>query len=97
MPSPGSFLEVPCAKCGRRGSDIRWGELCPLCTESRNRRASLIGRRVALPATAAVGLWLWLTLPPRAEYARIYGMVAVVATYLLVRRIVSRIAQDLLK
>jgi hypothetical protein len=29
--------------------------------------------------------------------ARIYGMVAVIATYILVRRIVSRIAQDFVK
>ena len=45
----------------------------------------------------AVGVWVIISVPQSVPTARIYGMVAVVATYILVRRIVSRIAQDVLK
>ena len=56
-----------------------------------------IGRLAAIPSTIAVGVWVLLSVPPDVALARIYGMVAVVATYILVRRIVSRIAQDFVK
>ena len=97
MPSPNGFLEVPCAKCGRKGSKIQWGDLCPVCVEDKKRRASRIGRWAALPATIAVGVWVMIAVPEAVPTARVYGMVAVVATYILVRRIVSRVARDFLK
>lgn len=97
MPSHDGFLEVPCARCGRKGSKIQWGDLCPVCREERKRKASRIGRLAAIPSTIAVGLWVLLSVPPDVPLARIYGMVAVVATYILVRRIVSRVAQDFVK
>ena len=97
MPSPDGFLEVPCARCGRTGAKIQWGDVCPVCRDEKKRRASRIGRWAAVPATIAVGAWVLLSVPPDVPVARIYGMVAVVATYVLVRRIVSRIAQDLVK
>ena len=65
--------------------------------EDKKRRASRLGRRAAIPATIAVGVWVMFSVPDSVPTARVYGMVAVVATYILVRRIVSRIAQDLLK
>jgi hypothetical protein len=97
MLSHDGFLEVPCARCGRKGAKIQWGELCPVCREERQRKASRIGRLVAIPSTMAVGLWVLLSVPADVPLARVYGMVAVVATYVLVRRIVSRVAQDFVK
>ena len=97
MPSPDGFLEVPCARCGRKGSKIQWGDVCPVCREEKRRKASRIGRMAAVPSTLAVGLWVLLRVPEDVPLARIYGMVAVVATYILVRRIVSRVAQDFVK
>ena len=97
MPSLDGFLEVPCARCGRTGAKIQWGDVCPVCRDEKKRRASRIGRWAAVPATIAVGAWVLLSVPPDVPVARIYGMVAVVATYVLVRRIVSRIAQDFVK
>ena len=97
MPSPDGFLEVPCARCGRKGSKIQWGDVCPVCREEKRRKASRIGRMAAVPSTLAVGLWVLFSVPEDVPLARIYGMVAVVATYILVRRIVSRVAQDFVK
>lgn len=97
MPSLDGFLEIPCTRCGRKGAKIQWGDLCPVCREEKKRRASRIGRLVAVPSTVAVGVWVLLSVPPDVTLARIYGMVAVIATYILVRRIVSRIAQDFVK
>jgi hypothetical protein len=97
MLSHDGFLEVPCARCGRTGTKIQWGDVCPVCRDEKRRRASRIGRRAAVPATIAVGAWVLLSVPSDVPVARIYGMVAVVATYVLVRRIVSRIAQDFVK
>ena len=97
MQSHDGFLEAPCARCGRKGAKIKWGETCPVCREELKRKASRIGRLAAIPSTIAVGVWVLLSVPPDVPLARIYGMVAVVATYILVRRIVSRIAQDFVK
>ncbi len=97
MQSHDGFLEVPCARCGRKGAKIQWGDVCPVCREEQKHRARRIGRLAAIPSTIAVGVWVLLSVPPDVQLARIYGMVAVIATYVLVRRIVSRIAQDLVK
>lgn len=97
MQSRDGFLEVPCARCGRKGAKINWGDVCPVCRDEKKRRARRIGRLAAIPSTIAVGVWVLFSVPPDVALARIYGMVAVVATYVLVRRIVSRIAQDLVK
>lgn len=97
MQSHDGFLEVPCARCGRKGAKINWGDVCPVCRDEKKRRARRIGRLAAIPSTITVGVWVLFSVPPDVALARIYGMVAVVATYVLVRRIVSRIAQDLVK
>jgi len=97
MPSSDGFLEVPCAKCGRKGFKIQWGDLCPLCREEKSRRANRVGRWSAIGASLAVGVWVLLSVPGNVPLARVYGMIAVVATYLIVWRIVYRIAMELLK
>ena len=96
MPSPGGFLEAPCIKCGRRDAGVGWGERCSQCQARLKARASRVGRWSALTATVAVGLWIRFTVPANAPYATIYGIVAVVATYIIVRRVVSRIAMEFL-
>lgn len=97
MPSSDGFLEVPCAKCGRKGFKIQWGDLCPLCREQKSARANRVGRWWALGATVLVGAWVYVQVPGDVPLARIYGIVAVVATYLIVWRIVYRLAMEVLK
>jgi hypothetical protein len=52
--------------------------------------------RVALGATALMALYVWLQVPAEPALGRIYGAIGVLATYALVRRIVSRIAMEYL-
>jgi hypothetical protein len=87
--------EVPCARCGTRVPGLTWGELCPDCRAARARRANRLARRISLPATALVGLYAALRLPPTPA-ARLYGILAVVITYIAVHRIVQRVALELL-
>ena len=95
MPSRGGLPEVPCARCGRRVSGLTWGEQCSECTTERRRRASRLGGRAALAAAVIAALYVTLRLPPDPT-ARYYGALAVAVTYILVRRIVQRLAMEVL-
>jgi hypothetical protein len=87
--------EVPCARCGARVAGLPWGDLCPACRAERLRRASRLSIRISLPATLLVGLYVLLRMPP-TPLGRIYGAITVVATYIIVRRIVTLVAMELL-
>jgi hypothetical protein len=95
MLSPGGLPEVPCAKCERRVRGLPWGELCPECRAERWRRASRLGNRISLAATALMAAYV-AVLAPRDSTARTYAAIAVVATYIIVRRIASRVAMEFL-
>jgi hypothetical protein len=96
MLSRGGLPEVPCARCGRRVIGLGWGELCPQCRAERSRRASRIATRISLAATVLMGLYVAFRMPPD-PMARVYGAVAVLATYIIVRRIASRVAMETMK
>ena len=96
MLSRGGLPEVPCARCERRVVGLAWGDLCPQCRAERSRRASRIANRISLAATLLMGVYVALTMP-HDPMARIYGAIAVLATYLIVRRIASRVAMETLK
>ena len=96
MLSPSGLPEVPCAKCGRRISGLPWGELCPECLAERKRRASRLGGRISLVATALMAAYVALRVPVE-PMARIYAAIAVLATYIIVRRIATRVAMEYLK
>lgn len=95
MPLHGGLPEVPCAKCGRRVRGLAWGALCAECAAERQRRASRLSGRIALAATVLAAVYVWLRIPsdPAARY---YGALAVVITYVLVRRIAQRIAMEVM-
>ena len=95
MPLLSGLPEVPCAKCGRRVPGLAWTALCPECRWEREARARRLSSRVALAATALMGLYLLLRLPPDPT-ARLYAGIGVVATYLIVRRITTRLAMEFL-
>jgi hypothetical protein len=96
MLSRGGLPEVPCARCERRVVGLAWGDLCPRCRAERSRRASRIANRISLAATALMGLYVAFRMPSD-PMARVYGAVAVLATYIIVRRIVSRVAMEIMK
>ena len=96
MLSRGGLPEVPCASCGRRVVGLAWGDICPQCRAARARRASRIANRISLAATLLMGLYVAFRMPPE-PMARIYGAIAVVATYIIVRRIASRVAMETMK
>jgi len=88
--------EVPCAKCGRRFSGLPWGELCPDCLADRKRRASRLAARISLAATVLMAAYVALRVPAD-PMARIYAAIATLATYIIVRRIATRVAMEYLK
>ena len=89
----GGLPEVPCARCGERVAGLPWGELCPACLAQRQRRASRLANRISLAATVLMGLYVAFRMPPD-PMARLYGAIAVLATYIIVRRVATRVALE---
>ena len=91
----------PCARCGTPTVRIGLGDLCPACAQDVTRKASRIGRLVAMVATLLVGGYLVVSLRsvPLAwrTTARTVGAVTVVVWYLLTYRIAKRIALEWLR
>ena len=96
MPSLGGLPEVPCVRCARRVRGLGWGELCPDCLAERKGRARRLASRISLAATLLMGLYVAFSMP-HDPMARVYGAIAVLATYIIVRRISSRVAMEILK
>lgn len=95
MLSQSGLPEVPCPKCERRIRGLRWGDLCPTCQAEREGRASRLARRISLAATVLMAAYLAFRMPADAM-GRIYAAIAVLATYIIVRRIATRVALEYL-
>lgn len=95
MLSPSGSAEVPCARCGTRVAGLSWGEACSDCRNRRLARAKRLSRRISLPATLLVALYVALRVPP-LPLARVYGLIAVLVTYIVVRKVVFRVALELI-
>ena len=95
MLSPSGWGEVPCARCGTRVQGLGWGEICPACRSARAHRANRLASRISLPATLLVGLYVIFRMPAY-PLARIYGAIAVLVTYIVVRKVVQRVAIEFL-
>ena len=91
----GGLPEVPCAKCERRVAGLPWGELCPDCRAERASRATRLAHRISLAATALMAAYVAFRLPGD-PMSRFYGAIAVLATYIIVRRVASRAAMEFL-
>ena len=96
MQSLSGLPEVPCVRCQRRIRGLGWGELCPDCRTERKRRASRLASRISLAATVLMAAYVALRMPG-APMARLYGAIAVLATYIIVRRIATLVAMEYLK
>ena len=95
MPLPSGLPEVPCLRCGTRIRGLRWGELCPECRAERQRRASRLAGRISLAATVLMAAYVAIRVEA-TPMARLYGGIAVLATYIIVRRIATRVAMEYL-
>jgi hypothetical protein len=62
---------------------------------ARRRRAARLARWAALVAAAIAGVSTFSRLPSGLT-ARYYGVLAVVVTYIVVRKVVQRIAMEVL-
>ena len=96
MPLPSGLPEVPCIRCGRRIRGLGWAELCPDCRAERKGRARRLAGRISLAATLLMAAYVVISIPP-APMARLYGGIAVLATYIIVRRIATLVAMEYLK
>ena len=96
MLSQSGLPEVPCARCHRRLRGLSWGDLCPECRAEREGRASRVGRRISLAATVKIAGYVGYSMPAD-PMARTYAAIAVLATYIIVRRIATRVAMEYLK
>lgn len=96
MQLSGGSPDVPCLTCGKRIFGLKWGTDCPDCHALREARAGRLAGRVALGATVLMAAYVWWRVPAEPLLGRIYGVIGVGATYILVRRIVSRIAMEYL-
>jgi hypothetical protein len=95
VPSLSGLPEVPCAKCERRIRGLSWGELCPECLAERRRRANRLANRISLAATVLMAAYVAIRVSA-APTARLYGAIATLATYIIVRRIATRVAMEYL-
>ena len=96
MRSLSGLPEVPCVRCGRRVRGLGWGELCPDCLAERSARARKLAARISLAATVLMAAYVALRMPG-APMARLYGAIAILATYIIVRRIATQVAMEYLK
>ena len=87
---------APCAKCLTRVPGVRWGDLCPDCQAELRRRANPIARRISLLAALLVILYAWLQID-LTPTSRIWVAGIAVGTYLVVRRIATQIAMEVLR
>jgi len=96
MPSLGGLqAEVPCVRCHERIPGLAWGERCPACRAERKRRASRLARRISLVASLGAAVLLGFKVSPGPD-ARMWIGGGVLATFLLTRVIVQRVAMELL-
>ena len=95
MPLPSGLPEVPCVRCERRIRGLGWGELCPDCRAERQGRARRLAGRISLAATVLMAAYVAIRVPA-APMARLYSAIAVLATYIIVRRIATLVAMEYL-
>jgi hypothetical protein len=74
---------------------LRWGDLCPDCLAEREGRARKLASRISLAATLLMAVYVAIRVSA-APMARLYGGIAVLATYIIVERIATKVAMEYL-
>jgi hypothetical protein len=97
MPSRAGWpTEAPCIDCGKRTEGLLLGQRCPMCQVRRERQAGKVAGRVALGAAVLMAAYLAWRPFPGGTPGRVYAGVAVLITYLLVRKIATIVAIQML-
>jgi len=91
-PSFGGLRERECPRCHRE-VDLPLGELCAACRREIDGRAARVARWVSLGTTLLFGLYV-MTALPIDRTARMVGAAATVIWFLIVRRVVQRVARE---
>ncbi|HMG18024.1 MAG TPA: hypothetical protein VK573_04820 [Gemmatimonadales bacterium] len=86
----------PCAKCGEDTAGIAIGGVCANCTRLLNRRASRVGRLVAIGTTLPLAVYVALALPVERT-ARLVGAACVLLWYVLTFLIARRVTLEWIK
>ena len=86
----------PCAKCGADTAGIAIGGLCPNCTRLLERRASKIGRLLAIGTTVPLAVYVAMALPVERT-ARLVGAACVLLWYVLTFLIAKRVTLEFLR
>ncbi len=94
-PFPGLLVEHECPRC-HQPVELPLGEICGACRQSIERRASRIGRLVAMVSTVAVAIYVVLRMP-RDPTARLVGGVSIGLWYILTYLVVKRVLREYLK
>ena len=87
--------EVPCIECGRRVPGLAWADRCPECRWRRERRASRVAMRISLVAAALAAYYTFSRLGTTST-GRLWAALMVLAVFLMVRRIASKVAYQAL-
>lgn len=93
MPLLGALTERECPRCG---SDVELplGELCSQCRAAIERRARKYSRLIAGVTTLMLAAYIYVRLP-QDRTARLVGVIAVVAWYVLTGLIVKRTMREI--
>ena len=94
-PFLGVLVEHECPRC-QRPVELPLGQLCGVCRQEIERRASRIGRLVALASTVVVGIYVLVRMPAQPT-ARMVGAVSIAVWYLLTYLVVKRVMREYLK
>ena len=94
-PLLGALAEHECPRC-HRPVELPLGEICGVCRQSIDRRATRIARTVALLSTVAVGVYVVVRVPDDPTARLVSGM-CVAVWYVLMYLIVKRVLQEHLK
>ncbi len=87
-PLVAGLVEHECPRC-HRPVELPLGQLCETCLTTIDQRARKTARLVAALSSLAMGLYVFIPVPPD-ERVRIVGMVGVLIWYVLSNMVVRR-------
>jgi len=96
-PSPlsGALIGHECPRCGRE-VELPLGDICGECWANIERRAGKISRIVAIATTAGLAVYVYLRMPDYPT-AKVVGLAAIVAWYIITGLVTKRIMREALK
>jgi hypothetical protein len=94
-PLSGALIEHECPRCGRE-VELPLGDICRQCWADIERRSGKISRIVAVTTTAGLAVYVYLRMPDYPT-AKIVGLTAIVAWYIITGLVTKRIMREALK